>query len=412
MQWIVNRLRGEMRLVVQGPFPERLLNLCAQRGVSFWALEWQDEHTLSLTVRREDRVLLQELAERVGCAIAVEGTRGLPFFLARFRSRYGFLAGFALSLAAVCILSNFVLTIQVSGNQTVPTGEILSELRRHGVRPGVYGPGLERRLIAEEALLGLDRLSWMSLNLHGTRLEVQVREAVPAPELAQDTGCYDVVSTADGIVTQVETWSGEALVAEGDTVAVGEVLITGNVSMKPPMYSEAPIRYFQTHARGRVEARTWRTLTASIPLTAQVKEYTGEEKTRYALTIFGLRVKFYQNAGISWPHYDKISNVYQAGLPDGRQLPLTWTAERCRAYEPVEVEVDAAAAQTLLEERLLAALKERLGEGGQVTATYYAARVADGQLAVTLTAECREEIGREEPAFYATEETAPEQPQQ
>ena len=53
---------------------------------------------------------------------------------------------------------------------------------------------------------------------------------------------------------------------EGDTVTEGEILISGTVSMEPPMYSDQPVRYYQTHARGRVEARTWRTLTASIPL--------------------------------------------------------------------------------------------------------------------------------------------------
>ena len=35
-----------------GPFPERLMNLCAQREVDFWGLEWLDEHTLRLTTRR------------------------------------------------------------------------------------------------------------------------------------------------------------------------------------------------------------------------------------------------------------------------------------------------------------------------------------------------------------------------
>ena len=136
MQWIVNRLRGELRVVARGPFPERLMNVCAQNGISFWALEWRDGHTLSMTVRQEDRKQLWKLAERVGCTVETEGSRGLPAFLARFRTRYAFLAGFALSLAAVCILSSFVLTIQVTGNETVPTGVILSELRRLGCGPG------------------------------------------------------------------------------------------------------------------------------------------------------------------------------------------------------------------------------------------------------------------------------------
>lgn len=410
MQWIVNRLRGELRVVARGPFPERLMNVCAQNGISFWALEWRDGHTLSMTVRQEDRKQLWKLAERVGCTVETEGSRGLPAFLARFRTRYAFLAGFALSLAAVCILSSFVLTIQVTGNETVPTGVILSELRRLGVRPGAYGPALERRQIAEEALLSLDELSWMSLNLHGTRLEVQVREAVQPPELTQEEGHYHVVSKADGIVTRVETMDGEAAVKEGDTVTEGEILISGTVSMEPPMYSDQPVRYYQTHARGRVEARTWRTLTASIPLTAQVKAYTGEEKSRFTLTVLGYPVEFYQNAGISWPWYDKISTVYQAGLPGGLTLPLSWTVERYRAYEPVQTEVDRTAAQTLLEERLLAQLKEQIGEEGRVVSTYYTARAADSWLEVTLTAECREEIGREVPEAPDAGDSAPEQP--
>ena len=55
----------------------------------------------------------------------------------------------------------------------------------------------------------------MSLNLHGTRLEVQVREAVQPPELTKEEGHYHVVSKADGIVTRVETMDGEAAVKEG-----------------------------------------------------------------------------------------------------------------------------------------------------------------------------------------------------
>lgn len=97
-----------------------------------------------------------------------------------------------------------------------------------------------------------------------------------------------MVSKADGIVARVETMDGEAAVKEGDTVTEGEILISGTVSMEPPMYSDQPVRYYQTHARGRVEARTWRTLTASIPLTAQVKAYTGEEKSRFTLTVLGI----------------------------------------------------------------------------------------------------------------------------
>ena len=86
----------------------------------------------------------------------MEGTRGLPDFLSRFRRRYAFLIGLAFALLAVSVLSRFILTVEVVGSEKVPTAQILSELRRYGVRPGAYGPGLDRKTIAQQALRELE----------------------------------------------------------------------------------------------------------------------------------------------------------------------------------------------------------------------------------------------------------------
>ena len=398
MKRAMNYVRGTVTLTARGLFPERLLNLCAQEGAPCWGVEWTDDHTLRLTTFRHKLSLVKKLAQRAGCEISVEGRRGLPDFLGRFRRQYAFLIGLALSLMAVCVLSKFVLTIDVTGNETVPTARILSQLRLEGVRPGVYGPGLDRKAIAQRALRELEELSWMSINLYGTRLEVVVREAVESPEIVDDEGVYDVVSEADGIITQVEPLVGEAAVQEGDTVARGEVLISGLISIQPPQYSDQPVRYYPVHARGRVYARTWRTFEAAIPLETQVKRYTGEERTLWSLRCLDFGVDFYKNSSIPGDGYDKITTVHQLTLPGGRSLPMMLTAEQYRAYETETVSVDPEAAQTMLEDRLFSYLLEQIGEDGQVIDTSYTARVSEGQLHVTLTAECREEIGEEIPS--------------
>ena len=393
----MNYVRGTVTLTAQGLFPERLLNLCAQEGVPCWGVEWLDSRTLRLTTYRQKLSLARELARRAGCELTVEGCRGLPSFLGRFRRRYGFLLGFALSLAAVCVLSQFVLTIDVTGNETVSTARILSQLRQEGVRVGVYGPSLDRTAAAQRALRELEELSWMSINRYGTRLEVVVREAVQTPDMVEEEGFYHVAAETDGIITQVEPLAGEAAVEEGDTAAKGDVLISGLISIEPPLYSDQPVRYYETHARGRVWARTWRTLEAVIPLEAQVKRYTGEERTLWSLTVLDRRVDFYKNSSIPGAGYDKIKTVRQLALPGGRSLPMMLTAERFRAYETETVSVDRQAAQTLLEEELFARLQELVGEDGQVLDAGYTARAAEGLLRVVLTAECREEIGVEVP---------------
>ena len=68
--------------------------------------------------------------------------------------------------------------------------------------------------------------------------------------------------------------------------------------------------------------------------------------------------------------------------------------------------IDLEAAREMMEEELTARLKELIGEDGTVEGTQFTSRVAGGLLQVTLTAECREEIGREVEGW--TEETGEE----
>lgn len=391
---IVNLLRGSVKLEVVGAFPERFLNLCAQRGVAFWAVEQPDSRTLRLTVAWTDRKGLEELAERTGCTIRQRGKEGVPPFLLGFKKRYAFLAGLVLALAAVCVLSRFVLVIEVEGNETVPSQVILSELRRQGLRPGVYGPSLQVREMTNEALLQLKDLSWMTVNLHGIRAQVVVRERIKKPELLDKKTLGDIVAKAPGLVEHMEVWAGDPAVAEGSIVMPGETLIRGSVRMDPPQYSELSPEWFSVRAMGKVEGRTWRTLEAVIPLTAEVKVYGGEKTGRWWLSILGQRVNFFQNSGISYAKYDKISDVWSLSLPGLGALPVALGREELRSYTTQTVEVDAAAAQAMLEAQLLQRLHALLGETGEELSHSFSAGAADGLLTVTLTAECREELGR------------------
>lgn len=393
MKRLMNLLRGTVVLCVTGPFPERLLNLCAQHRLDFWQLEWLDDHTVRFTARRHQLGRLEKLAERVECEIAVEQRRGLPDFLLRFRARYAFLVGLVLALGAVAVLSRFVLTIEVSGNQRLPTAVILSQLRQLGVYPGVYGPGIDRQQVAQEAQLALDDLAWMGINLHGTHLEVSVRETIPPAEGVDESGCWDIVARTAGLITHIEAERGQAKVIEGGTVAAGEVLISGNVAMEPPEYSDLPTRYYPTHARGRVWARTWRTMTAVIPLTAQGKDYTGKEKTGWSLTATGRRLRLWGREPEG--RWEKSSSAHQAALPGVGRLPITLRREVWREYDLTSVPLNREAAQNLLQDRLRVYLEQAIGPEGEVVTTDYSAQIQGDSLEVTLVAECREEIGKE-----------------
>ena len=407
MQAIINFLRGSVLFTVTGAFPERFLNLCAQARVGFWDLEWLDPHTLRLRVSRRDARRVEALAEKVLCEARARRHLGAPYFLAGFRKRYALLLGLALSLTAVCVLSRFVLTIEVSGNETVSTAAILTELSRQGVRVGAYGPGLDVRRISQESLLRLDGLAWMSINLHGTRAEVLVREKLPEPEVRDESTPANVVAQADGVILDLEVLDGQAAFQEGEAVLRGEVVISGTMDLREPEYSAVDAGQRLVHARGNVWARTYRTLTAQIPLEAQVKRYTGEEETQWSLLALGRTVNFFGKGGVFSEGYDKIVETHPLTLPGGRVMPLALRRTEYRAYVTEPAALNAGAARSMLEERLLERLDALIGEDGEVLDTVFTVREEDGMLAVTLRAECREQIGREVPFAGSVGELIP-----
>lgn len=394
MKKIIHKARGVVRLTVTGAYPERFLNECAARNILFWGACPVDGVTLRVNLHARDLPRAKAIAGRLLCELREEGKEGLPFFLARLRRRYALLVGLALSMTAVLLFSQFILTVEVEGNETVPAAVILSELRRLGVRPGAFGPGLDEATLAQQALLRLEDLSWMAINVYGTKAQVLVRERTPKPPLEDDRIPADVVAGATGLILHLETWQGKALRGEGDTVVAGDVVISGWVPIEPPPYSELKdLGGTAVRARGRVEVRTWRILTATIPTQTWVKSYTGREQTFYSLNLLGKRVNFYRNSGISFAEYDKITQVKGLTLPGGYVLPATLTVETIRETEQLAAPANSQEAAALLERQLRERLEGIIGERGECITEEFSTLEQDGLLTVRLLAECREEIG-------------------
>lgn len=393
MKKLINLLRGYAQVRVSGAFPERLLNLCAQRRVPFWRLVWLDETTLTLRLPLGELGRLEELSQRAMCQIQVTARRGLGAAARNLRRRWGFLLGLALCVAAVSILSQFLLVVEVSGNQQVPTAVILSELERLGVRPGAYGPGINKREVSNQALLRLPQLSFLTVNIRGSRAQVLVQEAVERPELLDEKTPADVVADVDGILLEIQTSAGQAMFSDGDIVTRGEVLISGELDLREPEGSQVDQGSLLVRAAGTITARTWRTLEETIPLTTLKKTYTGQEKKLYSLEILWGRLDFFQNSSISGSRYDKITRTEPLTLL-GHTFPVGLEVTTLREYTLEEVELDTQRAEQALREQLLTRLEAALeGREGKVLRTDFVTRIQGGALTVTLLAECEEQIG-------------------
>ena len=386
LKHLVNLAKGEVTGRVESGFPERVLNICAEYGIVFWDLRWASPVEFTFTMTRRDWKRLRRLSRRIDCDMTAVNWKGAPFFLGRIRRRYGLWVTLGACVALLFWGSFFIWDFQVEGNVNVSRQEILRALEKHGVGFGTYGLDVDSPELRNYILLDLPELSYIAVNVRGCRAYVQVRERIPAPEIVSKQEPGNTVAAKDALVTAVQPWDGEKLVLPGTTVKAGQLLISGVVQG-----DVAGLRYLG--GMGKVYGRTWYRLRCRVPLTAAEKSYTGEEKVRRALLVGKKRINLYIGSSILGDTCDKISSWDKWELPGGVALPVTVVTERLRPYAVTERrrsrEEALALAETVLDQRLAGYLDE-----GEVLSREISAEERDGCLVVTLSAECREQIGR------------------
>ena len=393
---IVNRLRGQLRVRAESAFPERVLNLCGARDLSFWDLEWESPTAFTCRLSRKDWHTLRRAAKNLDCTLTVVRREGAPYFLSRFRHRTALMTGLVACGLGLFLGSFFIWDFAVEGNETVPTEQILRALEKNGVGLGSFGLGLDGEDIRNHVLLDIPELSWIAVNVSGCRANVQVRERRPVPELVSKREPANVVARRAGLVLKVRALDGVACVLPGTSVAEGQLLISG-------VEDTETVGARVLTGMGTVTARTWYSLDTAVPLQAEEKQYTGEEKLGISL-IFGThRVKFFRNSSIEGAEYDKITNRRPWSLL-GVPLPVTLVTEQYRFYETVSVEQSPAQAEKAAEAVLTEYLHSLVKPYGTVKSTLCSARQKGDTLLVTLKAECEEQIGESVPIYTQASE--------
>lgn len=386
MQNVLNYFRGKIELEIEGPFPERILNICAQNNIAFWGIRRISEIKLQVYIRAGSLKRLQEYVKNSTCNVNITRREGVPFFLKKFKRRYVLLPGIVIGIAIIWILTMFIWEIDVTGNEKVSKQEILNALEDLGIGIGSYGPSIVPETTKHQMLLKIKELSWFTINVKGSRATVIVRERIPKPEIIDISYPSNVIANKTGIITKMDVYKGIPKTQVGKTVLQGEILVSG-------VFETLSKDIRLIHAMADVYARTWYEFSAEIPLNYSGKKYTGKEKTRISVNICGKRINLYINGGISYGSYDKIVSENNLKLPGGGDLPIYFTKEKYLEYTPVINRMSAIEAEQMLSEKLKEKLKEKMSEG-EILKTGIISKIDNDLLTVTLKSECEELISK------------------
>ncbi len=195
---------------------------------------------------------LRPIVRKTHTKVLLVQRNGLPFFLHRYRKRKLFFISFILCLGLLYFYSSFIWDIHFEGNEKWTNETLLEFLETKDVSPHMAKKKVDCAQIVKDIRKEYDDIVWVSASIDGSRLRIQIKEnedtfreesesadgagaegqGDASPDAGKETETpSDLIATKDGVITSIITRSGIPQVHVGDTVAKGDVLVTGRIEV-------------------------------------------------------------------------------------------------------------------------------------------------------------------------------------
>ena len=327
--------RGFLRIEIRGDIAEKLLNICAKNGIPLWNIKRRGE-VIRCYIALDDFKRLPRLVIKSGLRVHILDRYGLPFFTERYKKRYGIPVGTAVFFAFLTFMSGFVWSVEAAGNGNIPENEIIAECRELGITEGMRKGEISPASAKLQLLLKDNRLSWCAFNIEGCYLTVDVTEAKKKEE--DNSVPTNLKAAADGIIKKIDVTAGNCIVKVGDTVAAGDILVSG-------IEERAEGTRF-VHSIGSVTAATEREITVTANYRQKITLKTGKKKTKRVLSFFGIKIPLY--LGCEKGTYNAETSVKALKL-FGKKIPIAIYEKRFEFTEKTEKNYDRNALEKELE---------------------------------------------------------------
>ncbi|MGI6585955.1 MAG: sporulation protein YqfD [Gracilibacteraceae bacterium] len=350
---IWNYLRGYAIIIVKGLKIERFINLAVVNNIYIWDIEKLDYTTVQAKIGLENFRRLRDIVRKTDSSVSILSKRGFPFIIRNIRRRRLFYFSLFLICVFIYAMSSFVWMIEITGAKDIDNENILRCLYNEGLKEGSWKGRLDIRHIENRVLINMPELSWIGIQIKGTKAIVEVVEKSEGPPLISRTDACDIVAAKDGVITKLLVLSGDPLVKDGDSVRKGQKLVTGTIlreNLEPR----------QIHSLAKVSARTWYEDAEEIPLQQIEFKPTGKVARQYKLKLLDKELS--RKRSVNFKDFNEyIEERYLISLGD-YVFPIKLVEYRFEELEPRLKTLMVDEAKDKCTERLNARIKLRIPE--------------------------------------------------
>ncbi len=380
-------MSGYLTVCADGPFCERLLNICMHRKLTVRDIKRCGTERVIFTTDIPSYHRIRLPAYRTKSRVRIIGRHGLPFIISRYKRRKFAVLGIILIIAFLWYASTHVMGITVFGNDRIPTADILLKLEECGLSPGAKTSDIKPDSIRLSMMQKLDELGWIGINANGSRVYIEIVERIEKDEgIEQDGVIQNLVAKKDGELERLEIREGQTVVKPGSGVRKGDILASGIIDN-----GENGIRLVK--ARGEVFAKTVYTKSRSYPLSYTETVPTGRDKKRFTVTVLGKSVPLFFGKNSPYEVYEYSEELKEYHIPVDLLPSLFIKSETYAEALPTQKSRTAQEAVDYGTDELFTELSAELDEGVEIIEQKSDHTLNEhGEVEVSVELICRENI--------------------
>lgn len=407
---IISFIYGAVLLNVSGDNIERFINLCRSNDIYIWNVIRDKNCRMWLGI--DDYFRLKNIVKKTKSKVHILKRYGLPFFINRYRKRKMFFAGIVISFILIYILSLYIWDIQVQGNYSHSDFEIEKFLKEADIVPGIVKKKISCDEIEKEIRNHYFDITWVSVEVKGTRLTVHIKEneqelglADSKEDVKENNQYKDIVATKDAIIESVVMRSGTPLVKEGVEVKAGDVLVYGHYDVVDDSATTVRTQYLTADAD--VYGIVVYNYEHQFPLAYMKKEYEEKNEQYFSLRIgekiYGFKEKKTEDKR------DCFSEEMQVSLYGDFYIPVYMNKRTYQYYTEKEYVYTKEQAEDISREKLQYFIKKLQKSTIQILENNVTIEVNENTCYSKGTISVIENIGRLQDAVIMPEEITQEQ---
>lgn len=337
--------------VVEGLNIERFIRCAAEKGISLTGLQRTGSRVLRASAPENLFPALEQAAEEGGWQFKRGDRIGAGRALDTAIRRWPLIAVFVLAALLLFVSTRFMWAIEVI-DAGVYSADVREVLEGMGIEPPMLRKRVDPELVQSALEWRYPQVAWIECGWRGTTLVIRMVEGNLVSEEEEALQGTDIVACRSGVVVSVVTASGTPVVAPGDVVQEGQVLIKGEERTSGDETRSVA-------ADGQVMARVWDAAQVQSSLFGVSTEYTGRTETTQ--TVICPWFPLWRAAPSEFEHYDSsVTTIPLGGFYLPLQLRKETRYETVLSEEPLDLQqlIDEGSAAAVQKLRQSAASEE------------------------------------------------------